>query len=49
MDVKKTFLNDIIEEEVCIEKPHGFEVHGRDSHVCRLNKYLYEIKQEPRV
>jgi hypothetical protein len=36
MDVKTTFLNEIIEEEVYIEKPQGFEVHERESHVCRL-------------
>jgi hypothetical protein len=48
MDVKKTFLNGIIEEEVYIEKPHGFEVHGRESHVCRLKKSLYGLKQEPK-
>jgi hypothetical protein len=42
MDVKTTFLNGVIEEEVYIEQPQGFEVHGRDSHVCRLRKALYD-------
>jgi hypothetical protein len=49
MDVKTTFLNGIIEEEVYIEKPQGFEVHGRESHVCRLKKSLYRLKQAPRA
>jgi hypothetical protein len=49
MDVKTTFLNGIIEEEVYIEKPQGFEVHGRESHVCRLKKALYRLKQAPRA
>jgi hypothetical protein len=49
MDVKTTFLNGNIEEEIYIEKYHGFEVHGRDSHVCRLKKSLYGLKQEPRA
>jgi len=40
MDVKKTFLNGIIEEEVYIEKLHGFEINGKESHVCRLKKSL---------
>jgi hypothetical protein len=44
MDVKTTFLNDIIEEEVYIEQPQGFEVHGRESHVCRIKKSLYRLK-----
>jgi hypothetical protein len=49
MDVKTTFLNGVIEEEVYIEKPQSFEVHGRKNHVCRLKKELYELKQEPRT
>jgi hypothetical protein len=49
MDVKTTFLNGIIEEEVYIEKPEGFEVQGRDSHVCRLKRALYGLKQAPSV
>jgi hypothetical protein len=49
MDVKTNFLNVIIEEELYIEKPQGFEIHGRDSHVCRLNKYLYGLKHETRA
>jgi hypothetical protein len=40
MDVKMAFLNENIEEEVYIEQPQGFEVHGRESHVCRLTKAL---------
>ena len=44
MDVKTTFLNKIIEEEVYIEQPQGFVVHGRESHVCRLKKALYRLK-----
>jgi hypothetical protein len=47
MDVKTTFLNGLIQEEVYIEQPLGFEVHGRESHVCRLKKALYGLKQAP--
>jgi hypothetical protein len=43
MDVKTTFLNGAI-EEVYIEQPQGFEVHSRDTHVCRLKKALYGLK-----
>jgi hypothetical protein len=49
MDVKTTFLNGLIEEEVYIENPLGFEVHGRESHVCRLKKAFYGLKQAPRA
>jgi hypothetical protein len=34
MDVKTTFLNGKIEEEVYLEQPQGFEVHDITSHVC---------------
>lgn len=33
MGVKTTFLNGVIEEEVCIEQPEGFETHEKKSHV----------------
>jgi hypothetical protein len=41
MDVKTAFLNGVIEEEVYIEQPQGFEVEDRKSHVCKLKKALY--------
>ena len=49
MDVKTTFLNGEIEEEVYVEQPDGFVVHGKESHVCRLKKALYRLKQAPRA
>jgi hypothetical protein len=49
MDVKTTFLNGIIEEEVYIEQPEGFETFDRESHVCRLKRALYGLKQAPRA
>jgi hypothetical protein len=48
MDVKTTFLNGVIEEEVYIELARGFEVEYRKTHVCRLKKALYGLKQAPR-
>jgi hypothetical protein len=49
MDVKIAFLNGVIEEEVYREKPQGFEVHPKETHVCRLKKALYGLKKDPRV
>ena len=45
MDVKTTFLNGFIQEEVYIEQPQGFEAHGKESHICRVKKALYGLKQ----
>ena len=47
MDVKTTFLNGVIEEEVYIEQPQGFEINDQKTHVCRLNKALYGLKKHP--
>ena len=44
MDVKTTFLNGVIEEEVYIEQPEGFETHEKKSHVCKFKKALYGLK-----
>ena len=48
MDVKKTFLNGVIEEEVYIEKPKGFEVKDRVTHVCKLKKDMYGLNHAHR-
>jgi hypothetical protein len=49
MDVKTTFLNDVIEDEVYIEQPQGFEVEDRKTHFCILKKAMYRLKQAPRA
>ena len=49
MDVKTTFLNGVVEEEVYVEQRLSFETHDRESHVCILKKALYGLKQAPRT
>jgi hypothetical protein len=47
MYVKTSFINGEIEEEVYIEQSYGFVIHEKESHVCRLNKSMYGLKQAP--
>ena len=49
MDVESTFLNGVINEEVYVEQPPGFESHEYPNHVYKLNKALYGLKQAPRA
>ena len=49
MDVKTSFLNGEVEEEVYIEKLDGFVIHGKYYHVCKLKKYLYGLNQAPQA
>jgi hypothetical protein len=49
MDVKSTFLNGDLEEEVYVEQPEGFQLTEKKDYVCRLKKALYGIKQAPRA
>jgi len=49
MDVKTSFVNGIIEEEVYIVKPQGFEAHGKESHVYMVKKAWYGLKQASRA
>ena len=48
MDVNTTFLNGMIEEQVYIKQPQGFEFEDIVTHVCKLKKALYGLKQAPR-
>ncbi|GJW27908.1 zinc finger, CCHC-type containing protein [Tanacetum coccineum] len=48
MDVKTTFLNGDLDEEVYMKQPKGFIMTGNEHKVCKLVKSLYELKQTPK-
>nr|GFC25545.1 retrovirus-related Pol polyprotein from transposon TNT 1-94 [Tanacetum cinerariifolium] len=49
MDVKTTFLNGILKEEVYVGQPLGFVSKQYPDHVYALEKALYGLKQAPRA
>jgi len=49
MDVKSAFLNGYLDEEVYVQKRHGFEVKGSAHIMYKLKKALYGPKQDPRA
>ncbi|CAI7873208.1 unnamed protein product, partial [Closterium sp. NIES-53] len=46
MDVKTAFLYGVVDEEIYMKQPEGYD-HG-SGRVCRLNKAIYGLKQAPR-
>lgn len=48
MDVKTSFLNRKLKEQILMTLPKGFAEIGKDYHICLLNKSLYCLKQSPR-
>ena len=49
IDIKSSFLNGELEEEVYIEQPEGFQLSENTDYVCKLKKALYGLKKAPRA
>ena len=48
MEVKPTFLNGDLFEDVCMVQPVGFQQTGNGNLVCKLKKLIYGLKQASR-
>jgi hypothetical protein len=48
MDVKSTFLNGILQEDVYVAQPKGFQDPHHPQHVHKLKKALYGLEQASR-
>nr|GFA31929.1 retrovirus-related Pol polyprotein from transposon TNT 1-94 [Tanacetum cinerariifolium] len=49
MDVKTTFLNGNLQEEIYVSQPNGFVDPDNPNHVYKLKKALYGLTQAPRT
>jgi hypothetical protein len=48
MDIKTTFLNGELEEQIYMNQPDRFVAKGQEGKVCKLLKSLYGLKQAPK-
>jgi hypothetical protein len=49
LDIKTTFLNGFLKEEIYMEQPEGYIQEGKEQLVCKLHKTLYGLKQSSRA
>jgi hypothetical protein len=47
MDMKTTFLNGDLKQNVYMSQPKGFVVNDKKHKVCKIIKYFYGLNQAP--
>lgn len=49
IDINNAILNRVLQEDVYMWQPKGFEDQHFPHHVCKLQKMIYELRQAPRA
>jgi hypothetical protein len=49
LDIQKTFLHGVLEKEIYMSQPAGYETKENPDFVCWLDKTIYGLKEAPRA